>query len=266
MASIGVEYIHHFPHVRAAGQVKSGGQDVATCYYVAEHFAARLRHHGHTIRFLWGETDVWEKDLRDETLGGIDRDLADGVDLFLIATHGNYENRGVSLLYDTEIDKWLGKSDEWRLGDTCNLEWLMIFGCHSIDLNNLLDHLPVFKGLHLFCGAYGDMWDSWTVQEAGGDVADDMTDGKAVSYSWRDGMSDWWVDNHPMILSVEREETYNGGDIIWEETTIRSDRLWGHGVTRPDIGPAHQYLDGNDLGGWWWANLIATVAHYRAEG
>ena len=136
------------------------------------------------------------------------------------------------------MDRYLGRAAAWR---HLNLEWLLIYGRHSIDLDRLLEHRHIFQGLHLFCGAYGDMFDSFTSDEAGEDVGDNLTSGDSVKDAWCDGVSDWWVDNHPAVVSVETEATYNGGNIDWANTVLGSDHLWGHGTTRADVKPDKQY-------------------------
>ena len=240
MAKIGIEYIENFAAVRAAGVISGGGEDLTYVSDVAEGLREALECKGHTTTVSSIGTGVFEKHLRAQSLGGIDQEVADNVDLFFIATHGKYDG-AAKLLYNSNVDKWIGTSAEWRLGDTCNLEWLLIFGCHSIDHNRLLEHRHIFQGLHLFCGAYGDMFDSFTIDEAGEDVGDNLTCGDSVKDAWCDGVSDWFVDNHPAVVSVETEATYNGGNIDWANTVLDSDHLWGHGTVRADVKPDKQY-------------------------
>lgn len=248
MALIGVEYIDSFSHVRAAGVLTEGGQDLSSPYYIANWFAPTLASAGHHVKFLLNNDHVTERHLRDASNGGDDGQFADSVDLYLILTHGNYDNNECSLLFDTEIDSWFGRSQTWRFGDNCNLEWLMIFGCQSIDRDHVQDHLHMFQRMHLICGAYSYMYDSWTIDEAGEDTAENLISGKTVCDSWGDGVSDWFVKNHPMVLSVERKETYNDGNPDWSSTVIGSDHLWGHGITRDDILPNDQYYMAYE---WW---------------
>ena len=54
-------------------------------------------------------------------------------------------------------------------------------------------------------------------------------------------MSDWWVDNHPMVIACEQQSTYNGGNFLWPLTTLNRDHLWGEGTTVSDIFPADKY-------------------------
>jgi hypothetical protein len=239
LAKIGVEYIETFAHARAAGY---DAIDLDSPYYIGEWFTAHLEHAGHDIRFTRRNQSVGEKDVRDTALGGDDARWVDEVDLCLLMTHGTYDDHRAILLFDVERDSWEGNSKKWHLGDTCNLEWLFIFGCHSVDRDHLLDLLGVFRGLHLYCGAYSWMYDSWTIQEAGQDTADHLIAGKPVADAWLEGTSDWWVENHPTVVSVERREQYVGGDADWPNTVLCTDRLWGHGTTRADVLPPDQFM------------------------
>lgn len=245
MAQIGIEYIEHFAAARAAGVIMDGGQDVSNGSDVAEGLRSALESKGHTTRFHWIETDVFEIDMRDQSLGGVDQDVADGVDLFFICTHGGYNNGEAILLYDRKVDEWIGHSSKWRFGDACGLEWLLIYGCHTINSENIAEHLHLFNGLHLFCGAYDVMHDCWTIDDAGEDTGNNLTSGDDVADAWCDGVSDWWVDNHPMVISVETAATYNGGNVDWANTMIGSDHLWGHGTTHADIKPGDIYWMGS---------------------
>ena len=239
MATIGVEYIESFSNARANGYPNT--DDLVTPYYIAEWFVPMLAQAGHAAPIFRRDRAVEERSLRDLSAQGADAFNADRVDLFFIITHGNYDAHQVKLLFDIDKDKWEGRSGQWEFGENCNLEWLLIYGCHSIDDDNILDHHHIFKGLHLFCGSYGWMYDSWTCCEVGADTADNLTCGKPVSESWVDGVSDWWAENHPMVISVEKQETWRDGKPDWPNTVLRSDHLWGHGTTRADIPATQQY-------------------------
>ena len=44
-----------------------------------------------------------------------------------------------------------------------------------------------------------------------------------------------------MVMSVERQETWRNGKPDWANTTMKTDHLWGEGITRADILPNAQY-------------------------
>jgi hypothetical protein len=85
------------------------------------------------------------------------------------------------------------------------------------------------------------MYDSWSTEEVGADIANNLVSGKTVADSWGDGASDWYVNNHPMVISVERESTWNNGNPLWPDTVIGCDHLWGEGATLDDVKPTDQY-------------------------
>jgi Family of unknown function (DUF6345) len=201
----------------------------------------KLRHAGHTRSFYWAQTDCFEKDLRDLTRGGIDNDWSDNVDLFFINTHGGFWDGRGHLAYDVAADNWIGDQNDYRLGDNWNLEWLLVYGCDTINRDNPLHLWDAFQRMHEYCGAYDTMWDGTTTDECGEDVGDNLTSGHTVCYSWIDGVSDWWVDNHPMVLAAEVAGTYNNGNFDWPNTTLNRDHLWGHGTTVGDIWPADKF-------------------------
>jgi hypothetical protein len=240
MASFGVEGIRHFSNLRAAGAVTKA-DDLTYVFNICNGLDEQLRDAGHTRSFYWAETDCWEIDLRDRSVGGIDDAWSDNVDLFFILTHGGYWDGQAHLAYDIQRNQWLADSSTWRLGDNTQAEWLLIYGCHTVNLANPVEHWDVFQRLHIFCGAYDNMWDGITTDEVGEDVGDNLTDGDLVGSSWIDGVSDWWVDNHPIVIAAEREATWNGGSFDWPNTTQYRDHLWGHGATVGDIFPAEKY-------------------------
>jgi hypothetical protein len=247
MASFGIEGIRHFSHLRSSGTV-SKAEDLTYVFNICNGLDRELRNAGHVRRFYWAETDCWEIDMQDISLSGIDDDMADDVDLFFILTHGTHTDGNARLAYDIQRDDWIGSSADWRFGDNWNLEWLLIYGCQTIDRGNPASFSNIFQRLHMFCGAWGDMWDSITTDEVGEDVGDNLTDGKTVAASWVDGVSDWWLDNHPIVLAMERESTWNGGNFDWPNTTMNRDHLSGHGTTVSDIYPEDKYWMS-----YWWA-------------
>jgi hypothetical protein len=249
ITSFGIEGIRYFGNARAAG---FDADNMRYVFNICNGLDRELRDAGHQRKFYWGNDNCWEIDLRDVTSGGggIDHQWADSADLFFILTHGRNDDGNAQLLYNIETNQWVGNSSTWKLGNQAGvipfpfpnqLEWLLIYGCKTIDKNNVFPHAHIFQRLHEFCGAYGDMWDSVTTDEVGEEVGENLTDGDTVANAWLDGVSDWFFDNHPMVVAAERKETYNNGDVIWSETTLNNDHIWGHGLTVPDIFPADLY-------------------------
>ena len=71
-------------------------------------------------------------------------------------------------------------------------------------------------------------------------LGDNLIHGDTVSHAWHDGVSDWWVDNHPITVCVGDAATWNNGNIRWDRRTLNRDHFWGHGNTEPDLAPAQQ--------------------------
>jgi hypothetical protein len=236
MARFGVEGIRYFSNLRASGVATA--DDLTYTFNICNGLDENLRDAGHTRGFYWANDDCWEQDLTSTSLGGGDNDWADNVDLFFLNTHGNHQSGNALIAYDVKINEWLGNSSRWRLGDN-NIEWLLIYGCETVDLGGPTSMWNIFQRLHEFCGAWGNMWDGITTDECGEDVADNLTSGETVVNSWIDGVSDWWVDNHPIVLAAETGATFNGGNFLWPLTTNNLDHFWDAGFTASDIFPGN---------------------------
>ncbi|MES2760450.1 MAG: DUF6345 domain-containing protein [Pseudomonadota bacterium] len=239
MARFGVEGIRYFNHARAAGVSTAG--DLTYTFNRANGIDGKLRSAGHTRAFYWANTNAWETDIRDADKGGDDVHWVDDVDLFWIETHGNHEADGrARLLYDTAQTNWRTFSDQWQLGENWNAEWVMAYSCDTVDRNRVSALWNIFARLHIYCGAWGTMWDGTTTDECGEDVGNNLIHGDTVCQAWHNGVSDWWVDNHPITVCVGDAATWNNGNIRWDRSTLNRDRLWGHGNVEPDLAPARQ--------------------------
>lgn len=231
MAKFGIEAIRYFKNGRAAGITNSG--DLTYTFNRANGFRRELSNAGHSRSFYWANTDCYETDIRDTSLGGDDKNWADKVDILWIETHGNNNADGPLLLFDSNHHDWFSRGNQWRLGNV-QLEWLMLFSCKTVNKSKVGRLWPLFRGLHILCGAYGFMYDGPTTDECGEDVGDNLTDGETVSESWIDGVSDWWVDNHPITVCSATSWVYNNGNIRWNSSYLNRDHLWGHGYVMSD--------------------------------
>jgi hypothetical protein len=238
-ASFGVEAIRHFGNARSNGV--SSAADLTYTFNRSNGFDRELRSAGHARSFYFADQNCWENDLEDTGSGGDDLNFADDVDLFWIETHGNHTADGQArLLYDVPQDQWRTFSGTWELGEQWNAEWIMAYSCDTAALPTITGLWNIFAGLHLYCGAWSEMWDGITTDECGEDVADNLTDGDTVSEAWIDGVSDWYFDNHPVVVGPGTRAAWNGGQIRWELSPHNTDHLWGHGAVSPDLTPAQQ--------------------------
>jgi hypothetical protein len=232
----GVEGIRYFDKFRAANSWAAKTADLTYTYNITNGVVNTLRDAGYPNNFYWAGEDAWELDLQSTDAGGLDAEMTDDVDLFFINTHGRNDDGVISLAYNSKNDDWIAKSTDWKLGDI-DAEWIAIYGCDTIKRDHFwAPYNQIFRGLHLLCGAYDSMYDGITTDEVGEDFADNLMDGDSVASSWIDGVSDWYVDNHPAILSAERSETWGADDAhIWSATTMQLDHYHGRGGVTADI-------------------------------
>lgn len=233
----GVEGIRHFSNVRAAMDVDKA-DDFTYIFNVCNGVYHKLRSQ-YPCRFYYAETDAWELHLHNIEDHGLDMAVADGVDLYFMATHMRRDNGTMELLYDAKKNKWIGESTDWKLGDI-DLEWLALWGCDTLNRNDFKSkgfarYSPIFHGLHLILGFWRDAWDTWTTEECGRDFAQNLLDGRTIRFSWFDGASDWAMDQETAILSAETAQTWNNGNIIWGSTTTHVDHYHKKGKVQPDI-------------------------------
>jgi hypothetical protein len=237
MARFGVEGISSFASARAAGYDLA---DLPGIFDISDGLDDSLSSEGHERIFNYKNKSVWETDIKDDDLGGYDNLYADNVDLFLIATHGGNSKGQIQLYYDTKKANWVSSSGTWRLGEAAlGVEWLMAYACTDVNKDNVQTLKPLFRGLHLVCCSWGSMWIGTTTDECGEDVGDNLTDGETVSYSWIDGVSDWSVDNKPIVIGPCTLEQYNDPFPYLKrfQTSLYADHLWNHGPVTSDFTP-----------------------------
>jgi hypothetical protein len=241
VAKFGLEVVHDYNNFRNSGM--EGADGTSDCWFSREigaGFAYELNNAGHTPEFIHYDTNCWEIDFRDPVAGGGGEDYkyVDNVSVVLFVGHGNRENDGHGYLaFNTKFNDRFSRSRTWRLGDRCACDWLMVYGCALIDKNNILPYANTFHGLHEICGGWDTMYGWYTTDECGEDVAEDLIDGCTVADSWIDGVSDWKLDNHPIVISAETSNAYDNqsGTVIWTETTMNNDHFWGYGLTVNEI-------------------------------
>jgi len=243
MAKFGIEAVSRFARLR---EFMPSAGDLHYIFGICNDLSSRLERAGHAKRFYLVNDDVWERHLKDASTGsgpsaGLDSTHADNVDLFLIVTHGSNAG-GITTLYFNSTNEGLSSSsDQWSLGDQ-SLRWLLVYGCKTIDRSAINQLLPVFKGLRSYCGAWGNMYDGWTVDDVGKDLANNLLEGDTTRHAWLDGVSDWWLDNHPITVCAETTDTRDGDDIDWSRTTLYNDRVPTAAAAPPGLLPHRTWL------------------------
>jgi hypothetical protein len=173
--------------------------------------------------FYLPQDEVWAADMMSgaQPGGGADR-WADNVDLFFIQTHGSVSD----LSYNVAVPGCDLDPTQVRLGK--QLEWLAMYSCSVIDLNNVVGQwYDVMQGLHMVLGAYGLVWYGWTLEECGRDFASALKRGRSMSSAWFDGFTDWWACNKLAIVSAEEDAT--------PPFVLDNDGWWGYGSVGHDV-------------------------------
>jgi len=240
MAIFGIEVITKFDKYREF----SGKPSIDLPYGInkANGLLKKLREAGHYKRFYKTvDSDCHEIDLRDKSFGGSDDKWAENVDLFFIDTHGGNNNSETVLTYNIKKDEWEGKSSTWKLGQTI-LKWLFTLSCTTISLKNPLMCWNIFEGLHEYCGTYDLLtYTNLNAEEVGKDIAENLTDGHTVANAWVDGITDDWINNFPIVVSAEKQDTWNNSDPKYDLTTLNLDHLPEHGFQCPKVSPEDKY-------------------------
>jgi hypothetical protein len=242
LVTFGVEGVAQFGEARKSNATSE--DDLDSTFTICTYFWVKLFNRKHKYSFYLRNDDCWEIHIRDSSFdgGGIDHEMVDNVDLFLISTHGTNDRGEPSLLYNTYKNSFHALAAYWRLGNTKNgLKWLMMYCCDVIDLNKINATYNIFQGLHEICGSYGRFYDSFSCDEVGEDVAQKLIDGETVAEAWLDGTNDFWMPQEPIVVAAEKRAHYFGGRLYWPLSTLNNDHLPPHGHAVPDILPSDKY-------------------------
>lgn len=137
--------------------------------------------------------------------GGGDQLTLDDVHLFYASTHGGgWSDKSVWTMWDEEER---AESTNMRLGnEAVGTSIFSTYSCETLKFND--DKMwtrmgPIFRGgLRFATGSHDKLYDSSTTDETGEDYADDLQDGKKIKYAWKDGNSDWNVDNDATVMAT----------------------------------------------------------------
>lgn len=188
---IGAEWVDNVP-----GNELFRGDEV-TCGFYNSMVGA-----GHTGVFLWGDSDAWETDFRDPSLGGDSHNWIENVHFAFYYNHGDNNGQRYKILFSSNHDATSSTTDSWRLGSKM-LKWIAFEACQL--LNNLTVEeicnvwVPPWRGLHLVMGFLGAGWDSHP--EEGTNLGNAIASGNAIGSAW---LSNCWhtdVDDNPVVIA-----------------------------------------------------------------
>lgn len=150
---------------------------------------------------LHGAKWTWEQ--------GGDSNFLDGVNLFYANTHGGgWSDKSVWAMWNDGVT---ADSIKMRLGDNnFGLSILATYACETLkfDDGKMWTRMgPIFRGgLRIAVGSHDKVYDSTTTDEVGEDFADNLQGSNTIKYSWKDAVSDWYVDNDATIMSTGKDK------------------------------------------------------------
>ncbi|MCF2146847.1 SprB repeat-containing protein [Desmonostoc muscorum LEGE 12446] len=203
-------------------------------------FVTRFSAEGIPVQFKFGDFSAWERDFKESTLGGNDRNYVDDVDLVFYTGHANGNGFTFSSSQD---DGFLDIPSEGRWGDR-DLEWIILAACgplQAVEGGVSISRLfPAFKGLHILNG-YST-------------VSNDNTDEGRLfaNYILRSPFL-WWFNPLKIreawaqtAVDVQPSSVYYGFMGVYGSGGVSSynDYFWGKGSVSPD-------LRGSNIYGFW---------------
>ena len=139
---------------------------------------------------------------------GGDSGTLDNVNLFFANTHGGgWTDRSVWSMWDSFTR---AESTRMRLGDdSYGLSILATYSCETLKFDDGMMWTrmgPIFMGgLRIAVGSHDKLFDSYTTDECGEDFADNLQKSNSIRWSWKDAVSDWYVDNDATVMAVGRD-------------------------------------------------------------
>jgi hypothetical protein len=200
MVAVGAEWINVFPG--ACNQ-----NTLAYCDETSQGFLNGMTSRGHTKVFDWGDGNAWERDFRDVTNGGDDRNWADNVDFVHFSAHGSTDSNNVFKGYfGTQMAACTWRSNQARYGDNWNLEYLCIDACNSLELsrNVIAVWQNTFQGLHQIFAFTDLVSDSWWTAGRGYDFGRRAGNNEVLSNAWLDECYSSWADDYPVAMAAGR--------------------------------------------------------------
>jgi hypothetical protein len=139
----------------------------------------------------------------------LDQVYVEQVNLFFSVTHGGISaSSGQIYMWD---QNQTAETSLMRLGDEgWGTAIMSNYSCHLLyrgDNNLWTRWNAAFKGgLKYATGSHDIIWFGTTTNEVGEDYADNLQSSQAIKFAWRDGLSDWNVDQDIAVASFGSTE------------------------------------------------------------
>lgn len=202
MVSVGIEWINNFPEPCAQNTL-------SYCDETSVGFRDGMVSRGHTAAYSWGDGNAWERDFRDASLGGDDRNWADNVDFLHFSAHGGTNSSNVFRgFFGSQQASCTWRSDQARYGDNWNLEYLCIDACNSLELTRdvIATWHGTFRGLHQIFAFTDLVSDSWWTGGRGNAFGRRAGNNDILSNSWLDECYSYWADDNPVAMAAGRNQ------------------------------------------------------------
>ncbi len=144
---------------------------------------------------LAGAKPYWETPL--------DQYEPETVDIYYSETHGGAgDGRAIWAMWDQGAladsrNMWLGNENQ-------GLSIFSTYSCATLKHDDIIGrYKSIMKGgLRYTTGSHDKFYDGSTTDEVGEDYADNLNDGDSIRYAWRDGVSDWYVNQDATVMTT----------------------------------------------------------------
>ncbi|MBA3291327.1 MAG: hypothetical protein H0U17_07525 [Actinobacteria bacterium] len=203
MTDVGVEWINDFPS-------PCSQNTLSYCDDTSVGFLNGMTSRGHRAVFNWGNSNAWERDFRDVSLGGDDHTWVDNVDFAHFSSHGSTGTDNVfSGFFGSRLDSCTWRSNQTRYGENWNLEYLCIDACNSLELtrNIIATWQSTFQRLHQIFAFTDLVSDSWWTAGRGYNFGRRAGNNEVLSAAWLDESYSWWLDDNPVAMAAGRTQS-----------------------------------------------------------
>lgn len=202
MASVGVEWINNFP-------APCTQNTLSYCDDTSVGFLNGMVSRGHTASFNWGDSNAFETDFRDTSLGGDDGNWVDSVDFAHFSSHGSTSAANVfSGFFGSQQTSCTWRSNQARYGNNFNLEYLILDTCNSLELTRdiIATWHGTFQRLHMIFGFTDLVSDSWWTGGRGYNFGRRAGNNEKLTDAWLDESYSFWADDNPVVMAAGRSQ------------------------------------------------------------
>jgi len=217
MVRVGAEWVDNIPN-----NLLFLGDDITCGFYNAMVSA------GHEGIFLWGDSDAWETDFRDPSLGGDSHNWIENVHFAYFYNHGWNNGHNFEIYFSSNHSATSSNTSSWRLGSKI-LKWIAFETCDLLnnltaeEINNVW--VPPWSGVHLVMGFIGNGFD--VHPEEGANFGNAIAWGGAIGPAWLGNCWHTDYDDNPVVIAFGAtvDEACNRRDnetLSWQYWNISS--------------------------------------------